>query len=650
MLGPHTILRLLLGTAMLCLLVGCSNDPNPPGWSKTNTVFVGYDDPKELDPVVSYTSTDLMIVGAIYPSFWRYHYLELDPYKLELNLGAAEPTIEKTEFGERWTFRIRDDLRFQDDPVFPGGKGRKITADDFVYAFKRLADPENKSPAFAFFADKVRGWNEYSEGFEKDRQENYDKPFVGVMPHPNDPHVFWVDLVQPYPQLRYLMAMTFTSPQAREAVEHYGTRYNLDRPVGCGPYMLTEATRRQRYVLERNPNATYARYPTTAPAGTPESLKDRLGQPLPGADRIVLRVIKEPVTGYNLFLQGYLDRLNVSSANAQVVSGTLNRAERLKQQGIRLDDSPYPATAFLIFNMNDPTFGGYDEKRKKLRKAISMAVHAEPILDVLSQGADMPAQWVIPPGIPGYDPDYKNPSRTYDPELTEAKRLLAEAGYPDGIDPSTGERLELPFDNYATTPVLRQMVQLIIRQIEKLGLKVESKSTDLAKFNEKIDGGQAVFYYWSWYADYPDAENFLLLLYSPNKAPGPNYGFYANDEYDRLFEQVRGMDDTPERRELIRRMREISEEDTPRVWVSHTIARSMRHAWYGHDTSHPMAQDALIYLAVDPELRAQKQAEWNRPRWGWIPAFLVAVLLGLTPGVLVLRARRRRRVRIGGAA
>ena len=149
------------------LLAGCSNNPYAAKEAQSNTLYrYMVEDPKSLDPSFSYTVDEALVTDLIYPSFYKYHYLKRDPFQIVLNLGAKEPV--RTHLpggGEEWKFTIRPNLRFQDDPCFPQGKGRAITAKDIIYSFKRMVDPKVSCPVAPFFADKVIGWKEYEDGF-----------------------------------------------------------------------------------------------------------------------------------------------------------------------------------------------------------------------------------------------------------------------------------------------------------------------------------------------------------------------------------------------------------------------------------------------------------------------------------------------------
>jgi ABC-type transport system substrate-binding protein len=647
-------------TLVAGLSSGCSNSPYPPEEAAQKIQYRALgDDPKSLDPSFSYTVDEAYITDLIYPSFYKYDYLKRDPYLLVLNLGAKEPTRTvvdvtvkgkdgkpQTVKGERYTFTIRPDLRFQDDPAFPDGKGRPITAKDIVYSFKRMADPKVQCPVASYFADKVVGWPEYAAAFEKDGAKNYDREMEGVQLDPKDPYTFSVTLSQPYPQLRYLMAMHFTTPQAREAVEKYGPDY-ARHPVGCGPYYMSDYQQKQRIVLSANPNRHKDTYPTAGMPGDQEAgLLNDAGKPLPLCDRIVFSIIRESTSSWNLFQQGYLDAAGVGTNNYQQVMAAGNMlSPELAKKGVTLRKETEMNVYYCAFNMNDPTFGGLDEKHKKLRQAISLSINAQEFIELLRQGNATAAQWVLPPGVFGYDPDYKNPYRQFDPSLAKAKQLLAEAGYPNGTDPKTGQKLVLNWDNAYTNAAGRQQFGIVARMIEKLGIKVNSRTTRGDVYQEKLLKGQHQFILYGWFADYPDPENFVFLLYGPNKRPGPNSSNYENPAYDRLFEKMRSLNDGPERAALIKQMRDVEVEDCAWIPIFHNVALSLNYDWLKNVKAHPLANDAAQYRDIDADLRRRKRAEWNKPNVLPLIALVTVIVVGAVPAAGVVRQRINRRVR-----
>ncbi|MBC8104767.1 MAG: hypothetical protein H7Z41_19505 [Cytophagales bacterium] len=643
---------------------GCGNNPYPPGESGGKVAYrLIADDPKSLDPSYSYDGSEGLILDVIYPSFYRYDFLKRDPFALELNIGAAEPTrgpytftrtdkAGKTETvtGEQYTFRLRPDIRYQDDPCFPGGKGRLVTANDIVYAFKRMIDPSVQSPVASFFADKVVGWEAYTQAFEKQGAKNYNNALPGVQVDPRDPLTFHIYLSQPYPQLRYLMAMHFTAPQAREAVEYWKDEYKLRHPVGCGMYRLSEFKSKQRISLEANPNRYPSRYPSQ---GSSQDQADGLlrdaGAALPLTDKIVFSVVKEGVTAFNLFQQGYLDVSGVTNTNATQVLKGADLSPEMKRRGVTMRRNVSVNDWYCFFNMEDPDWGGYTPRKRKLRQAVSLSIDSQAFIDVFNRGNGVLAQTMIPPGVFGYDPAYRNPYTQYDESLAKAKQLLAEAGYPDGMDPRTGKPLVLTMDGQSGSPQLAAMFEQTRRQVEKLGIKVDLKLSRYSVWRDKMKKKQFQFSpVFGWSADYPDPENFLFLFYGPNRG-GPNSSLYGNPEYDRLFLEMQKMSDGPRRLALIQQLQRIVIEDCPVIPMYHDVTYSLSQAWIRNTKPHPISNDDSQYRAVDPELRAARQAGWNQPNiaplwWG-----LAAAVAGIAPALQVIRQRTNRKVRRRGA-
>jgi oligopeptide transport system substrate-binding protein len=136
------------------------------------------------------------------------------------------------------------------------------------------------------------------------------------------------------------------------------------------------------------------------------------------------------------------------------------------------------------------------------------------------------------------------------------------------------------------------------------------------------------------------------MLYGPMKRPeGPNSTNYNSPEYNRLFEQMRSMEDTPERLSIINRMREISVEDCPWVYLYHDQRLLLVHKWMFNVQPHPVANDFLKYYRVDPALRTRMRAEWNEPNYLPLVAFIGLLVVGTVPAVVSVNRRRTRRVR-----
>jgi len=165
---------------------------------------------------------------------------------------------------------------------------------------------------------------------------------------------------------------------------------------------------------------------------------------------------------------------------------------------------------------------------------------------------------------------------------------------------------------------------------------------------EHSDIGQFQFIHYGWYADYPDPENFVFLLYGPNRRPGPNAAGYDNPEYNRLFEQMRSMDDGAERLAVIRKMRAIAVEDCPWVLSDHSEGLGLHYNWVTNVKRHAVALDGAKYHGVDAERRARLRAAWNPPHYLPLLAFAAFLVVGSLPAVFTVRSRRSRRLRRSG--
>jgi len=224
-----------------------------------------------------------------------------------------------------------------------------------------------------------------------------------------------------------------------------------------------------------------------------------------------------------------------------------------------------------------------------------------------------------------------------------ARRLLAEAGYPDGRDIDTGKPLVLHLDTAATGPDAKARLDWLVKQFGKLDIQLAIRGTDYNRFQEKMLKGTSQIFQWGWNADYPDPENFLFLLYGPNAKVdlnGENAANYSNDEFDRLFSRMKNMENSPERATLIREMVAILQHDAPWVWGVIPKQFMLRHAWNFNSKPNLMANNALKYRRIDPAMRARLQAEWNRPLLWPVYLLLLGIVAVLLPAFVAFRRRQ----------
>ncbi|HTY99935.1 MAG TPA: ABC transporter substrate-binding protein, partial [Rhodocyclaceae bacterium] len=334
--------------------------------------------------------------------------------------------------------------------------------------------------------------------------------------------------------------------------------------------------------------------------------------------------------------------------------GEVTLSEEMRAQGIRLSTSVATSTDYLAFNMLDPVVGGDSERARKLRLAISIAVDEEEFISIFQNGRGIPAQGPIPPGIFGYREgreginayvyDWKE-GRPQRKSIAEARRLLAEAGYPNGRDAATGEPLVVNLDTVSVSTDAKARFDWLNKQLQKIDVQLVVRGTDYNRFQEKVRKGAVQLFYWGWNADYPDPENFLFLFHSAQakvRSQGENAANYQNPEYDRLFDRMRAMENSPERQAIIDKMLAILRHDAPWVWGYHPKDYTLRHGWLYNRKPSRVGYNTLKYQRVDGAERAVLRERWNRPVV-WPLLWLVVLAAAVAAPAVVSHRRRERR-------
>jgi oligopeptide transport system substrate-binding protein len=644
-----------------CLAVagGCTNNPYPDADRDQKVLYSSFHEaPKTLDPAVAYSTAEHVVTGNVFDTLLEYHYLER-PYRLIPGLAEAVPEPQPGADGRQvYRFRIRPDVRFHDDPCFAlDGKGRTtraVTAADFAFALARIADPAVNSPVISSFAP-VEGFAAFGKRLVEMRksepafaslpvQEQYKRAggIAGVVARSE--RDLDIVLAEPNAQILYWFAMPFTTPVAWEAVAYYngreGREHFADHPVGTGPYRLAHYEKQFRFTLERNRGWYGASEANREAPGAvfPSSIDKEdiaegridpayAGRRMPFVDRVVFYREREDIPRFNKFLQGYYDDGGIIKESFDAVVQGDRLSPSMAARGMRLDKEVEPTIFYVGFNMEDPVLGTpAGEKGRKLRQAMSTAIDSKRYLELFLNGRGVPAQAPVPPEIFGYDESYKNPFRRYD--VARARHLLAEAGYRNGIDPKTGQRLRLSFDTSATTAAASLQFQFLADAWRAIGLDIEVNATTYNQFQDKVRRGAYQIFIWGWQADFPDPENFLFLLEcgsARSKSGGPNTANFCDPEFDRLY---RDMKDTPNnevRAGLIKRMLAILERERPWIELYHREDYVLSHAWLVNAKTMGLSYPAFKYKDVKPELRAGLQTAWNTPvRW---PIYLVLLLV-----------------------
>lgn len=556
---------------------------------------------------------------------------------------------------------------------FAKSGSRTLTAEDYVYQIKRLAVAQNHSPIAGMLADYILGFADFAKLAaekidERKQATGMERPFVDLRPLPMagvqvlDEHSYRIRIKGIYPQFRYWLAMLFFSPMPWEAEAFYLQPGMAERnltldwyPIGTGPYFLEENNPNLRMVLRRNPNFHGETYPSEGEPGDQAKgwLQDA-GKPLPLIERAVYNLEKENIPYWNKFLQGYYDTSGITSSSFDQavqlnIQGEAGLTPSMQAKGIGLVTAVTTSVMYFGFNMKDPVIGGDSERARLLRRAISIALDYEEYVSIFTNGRGEVAQGILPPGVFGHRPGDYNPyvyamqdGKPKRKPLSEAQRLMAEAGYPGGIDQASGKPLVLNFDVPASGPDSRAQLNWLRKQFTKLGIQLMLRATDYNRFQEKMRDGSGQMCWWGWNADYPDPENFFFLLHGPQgkvEHGGENTSNYANPAFDALFDRMKSMADSPERQAIIDQMNEIVRRDAPWIWGYFPKGFSLFHSWYSNTKPNLMANNLLKYKRLDPELRAKQRLAWNRPKT-W-PLLIVLAMVLLALGV-AWRAHRQR--------
>ena len=599
--------------------------------------------------------------------------IALTEYVFELKKGIQfhnHPAFVKNQSGEFLYHELKDsDL----DSVksiydFKQLDHRELIASDYVYSIKRMALRQNHSPVLDSMKPYIIGLTEFSETVSKDfegllKQENasskstyYDLnqfDISGVQAI--DKYRFKIQIKGVYPQFLYWLTMNFFAPIPWEADRFYKQPGLVERnitldttPIGTGPYYLAENNPNRVMRLVANEEYHDAFYPDSGlPEDANPNLLDDAGKKLPFIKEIVYTLEKESVPLWNKFLQGYYDASGVSSdsfdqAVSITGSGNMSLTSEMQERGIQFLSQIQPTIFYFGFNMADPVIGGYEPEKQKLRQAISIAINFEEYISIFLNGRGEVAHSPIPPGIFGYQEDrinqtvyFKDQNQIKRKSIEYAKQLLAEAGYPDGRKPN-GEALSLYYDTAATGPDRQSELNWYRKQFAKLGINLIIRATDYNRFQDKVRKAKVQMFSWGWNADYPDPENFLFLLFGGNatintNGSGINSANYDNPEFNRLFTQMKTMQNGPERLAIIQKMIQIAQQDAPWIWGFNPKSLALYHSWFKNVYPNALANNTTKYKRIDMEERYQKQQQWNNPVIWPLILVLLVLLISIWP-------------------
>ena len=464
--------------------------------------------------------------------------------ELDSNLRVQPSVAQRwtvSDDGLEYTFTLRPDVMFH-PPA-----SRRVVASDFVYSFGRILDPDVASPGAWIFSA------------------------VDTFSAPND-STFVVRLKEPFAPFLSLLGMVYCSVVPREVVEQYGKDFRR-HPCGTGPFRFQYWKEDVKLVLRRNENYFE---------------RDAEGTPLPYLDAVAVSFIIDKQTTFLEFVKGNLDFMN--SIDAAYKDEILTREGKLSPKyadRLRLSTIPYLNTEYLGFLMD-----GDDSPLKdvRVRRAINLGFDREKMMRYLRNGIGTPGcGGFVPMGLPGFDtlPAY---GYRYNPD--EARRLLAEAGY--------SAEHPMPRVKLSTTAGYLDLCKYIQQQLGLIGIDVQVDVNPPAALREQMAQGKALWFRGSWVADYPDAENYLSLFKSANRAPaGPNYTHFAMRDYDRLYAQSQRATDPDRRVQLYRTMDSLVMTQAPVVVLYYDQILHFTHRWVEGVRTNAMNTLDLRYVKIN---------------------------------------------------
>lgn len=472
-----------------CLAALCSglfwSCGNPKGQSLRVFRYNSTNGMASLDPAFAKSQEVIWAVKQLYNTL-----VEPDS-NLVIRPSLAKQWRESTDH-RTYTFDLRTDVYFHDSDIFPGGKGRRMTAHDVVYSLRRIMDPATASPGAWIFNGKLSA----------------DSGFKAL----ND-STFEITLFRPFHPVLGILSMQYCSIVPKEAIDKYGKDFR-NHPCGTGPFRFFLWDEGQALVLHRNP--AYFE-------------KDDAGNRLPYLEAVQVSFLESKASEFLLFRQGQLDFMNDIDASFKDEVLTKQGQLRKEWEGkMVLNKHPYLNTEYLGF-LTDSSLALVKEsplRWKKIRQAINYGIDRTKMMTYLRNGIGTAATaGFVPAGLPSFSAE-KVKGYPYDPAMT--RQLLREAGFPEGKG--------LPVIKLLSIPIYADLANYVANQLQEAGIRIQVEIIQKSLLLEQTAKSQALFFRGSWIADYPDAESYLAMFYSKNPAP-PNYTRYHNPAFDQLYER-----------------------------------------------------------------------------------------------------------------
>jgi ABC-type transport system substrate-binding protein len=494
-----------------------------------------------------------------------------------------------------WTVKIKSGIFFADDPAFKGRR-RELIAQDYVYAFKRFADPANKSPVWGGLEQEhYEGLAEVRKAaLDQKKPFDYDREIEGV--RALDRYTLRFKVRDPRPRFIESLAVgDLFGAVAREVVEHYGDGIDA-HPVGTGPFKLTEWRRSSRLVFERNPDYRERFYDAEPAADDAEgqALAARFkGRRLPMIDRVEISIIEEEQPRWLSFVNGEADlayRVGYQFAPQAMPNGKV--APNLAKRGIRGFPVIESAGNYFLFNMEDATVGGYTPERVALRRAIGLGLDINGLIAYAYSGLGAPAQGPTLPHTSAFDPKLKTEFSDYDP--ARARALLDLYGYADRDGDGWREMPDgAPLLLRVSTQSQqrdRKIAEVLTKNMKTLGIRVQSV---IAQWSL---GGSAAA---------PDAVG-AFARFDSHQIGGQNMARVRVPALDAAYDRLQTLPDGPERLAVFREAERLAVAYMPYKFTLNRVSLDMAQPQLIGYRRTVFWQDWWQFVDIDDSLRQKR--------------------------------------------
>ncbi len=532
-------------------------------------------DPAQVNDLYSRT-----ITPHIFEGLYQYDHLARPAKNKPLTAdGMPQPSADF----RTWTVKVRPGIFFASDPAFKGSK-RELVAEDYVYAFKRFADPVNKSPVWTGLeTQEFIGLAELrKECLESKKPFNYDKVIEGI--RALDRYTIQFKFNKADPRFTSTVASgDLFGAVAREVVEFYKDAIPA-HPVGTGPFKLVQWRRSSFIALERSPE--YREVLWDAEPGPDDvegqALLARLkGKRLPLIDRVEISIIEEQQPRWLSFLQqasDLIEEVPPEFIDRAMPGGKV--APNLAKQGMRGYRVVRADSAYTYFNMEDATVGGYTPDKVALRRAISLGVDVEREIRLVRRGQAIVAQSPALPHSYAFNTSYRSENGEYN--LARAKALLDMFGY---VDKDGDGWREMPDGSplllkKATQPdqQSRQLDEQWKRDMDALNIRIEFAP---AKWPENLKAGRAgKLMMWGLGGSGAGFDSLGgFARYHSKQVGGQNFARFKLPAMDVLYDRLDEMPDSPERLTLFEEAKRLSVVYAPYKFHVHRYFNDMTQPW-----------------------------------------------------------------------